>query len=367
MKNWYNKYLLPGFIFQSIIIGGGYGTGREMIEFFMTKGPLGGYLGMLVSMLIWSIVIALGFEFARKERLYDYRSFLKALLGKGWILFEIIFIATMMLVIAVLGSATGELCQIWGIPKFAGILVMFAAVGFLVFKGSDLIEKVFSIWSFVLYGAYLVVILIAFSRFGDQIASQMGLSLKGAHWLKGGFQYAAYNLGALPAILFVARHFETRKEAIVAGLLSGPLGMIPAILIYTAMLASYPGVLSESVPAFFLIEQFNLPLLLWFFQLVLFGTFIKSGTGLIHGFNERIAGVYEEKNRKMPNLARLGVGIGVLLTAVFIANAFGLIDLIARGYGYITWAFWIIFLLPLLIRGSLKIFKNAPPTEPTQR
>ncbi|MDZ4679097.1 MAG: hypothetical protein SH848_05130 [Saprospiraceae bacterium] len=363
MKNWYNKYLLPGFIFQSIIIGGGYGTGREMVEFFMTKGPLGGYLGMLISMLIWSLVMALGFEFARKEQLYDYRSFLKSLLGKGWILFEIIFIATMMLVIAVLGSATGELCQSWGIPKLVGIAVMFAAVGYLVFKGSKLIEKVFSIWSFVLYGAYFLVILVAFSKFGNQIAAQMGLDQDGDSWLKGGFQYAAYNLGALPAILFVARHFETRKEAVIAGLVSGPLGMIPAILIYTAMLASYPAVLSESVPAFFLIEQFNMPLLLWFFQIVLFGTFIKSGTGLIHGFNERIAGVYKEKGQKMPDLARLGVGIAVLLTAVFIANAFGLIDLIARGYGYITWAFWIIFLLPLLIRGSLKIFKKERPDE----
>ena len=41
----FRKYLLPGFVFQSIVIGGGYGTGRELVEFFLKFGPLGGLLG----------------------------------------------------------------------------------------------------------------------------------------------------------------------------------------------------------------------------------------------------------------------------------------------------------------------------------
>ncbi len=358
MKNWYAKYLLPGFVFQSIVIGGGYGTGREMVEFFMSKGPLGGYLGMCISMVIWSLVMALGFEFARQKKLYDYRNFLKSLLGRGWVLFEFIFLSTMILVIAVLGSAAGELCQLWGMPKMTGIVLMFGAIGFLVFKGSSLIERAFSVWSLVLYGAYICMIAVAFYKFGDRIISNASLSIDHAPWLKGGFQYAAYNLGILPAILFVARHFETRKEAFVAGLLSGPLGMIPAILMYTIMLGNYPAVLSEAVPAYSLINQFNMPLFLGIFQIILFGTFIETGTGLIHGFNERISGVYTEKKQIMPPLLRLAIGVSILITAVFIATAFGLIELIAKGYGYITWAFWIIFLLPLLIRGSLIVFRR---------
>ena len=37
----FRKYLLPGFVFQSIVIGGGYGTGRELVEYFLQFGPLG--------------------------------------------------------------------------------------------------------------------------------------------------------------------------------------------------------------------------------------------------------------------------------------------------------------------------------------
>ena len=44
MPSFFKKYLLPGFIFQSIVIGGGYGTGREIVEYFLRHGPTGGYL-----------------------------------------------------------------------------------------------------------------------------------------------------------------------------------------------------------------------------------------------------------------------------------------------------------------------------------
>ena len=38
-----------------------------------------------------------------------------------------------------------------------------------------------------------------------------------------------------------------------------------------------------------------------------------------------------------------------------LADQFGLIALISRGYGLTTWGFWILFLLPILVVGSKKI------------
>ena len=45
--SFFKKYLLPGFVFQSVVIAGGYGTGREIVEYFLSYGPLGGLLRML--------------------------------------------------------------------------------------------------------------------------------------------------------------------------------------------------------------------------------------------------------------------------------------------------------------------------------
>ena len=76
---WFQRYLLPGFVFQAAVIAGGYATGRELVEFFLPAGPWGGLLGMAVSMLVWSVVLMASFELARRARAYDYRAFFRVL------------------------------------------------------------------------------------------------------------------------------------------------------------------------------------------------------------------------------------------------------------------------------------------------
>ena len=45
----FQKYFVPGIVFQSCVIAGGYGTGRELVEYIMGSGPSGGLLGMCIS------------------------------------------------------------------------------------------------------------------------------------------------------------------------------------------------------------------------------------------------------------------------------------------------------------------------------
>ena len=136
-STWFQRYLLPGFVFQAAVIAGGYATGRELVEFFLPAGPWGGLLGMAVSMLVWSMVLMVSFELARVARAYDYRSFFKVLLGRGWFLFEIGYFALMIIILAVMGAAAGEIAySLFGLPKLAGSLGMIAATGLmLVYSG----------------------------------------------------------------------------------------------------------------------------------------------------------------------------------------------------------------------------------------
>ena len=359
----FRKYLLPGLIFQSVVIGGGYGTGRELVEFFLTTGPVDGYLGMLLATIIWSITLAVTFELARTLRRYDYRSFLKELLGRGWVIYEVVYVAGLILVVSVLGSAASELLHdLLGLPAIAGSLVVMGAVGFFVFFGTGLIEKVLSLWSLALYGVFLILIIASLVTFGEAIKSNLGLFNGGTGWVLGGIKYSAYNIGIVPAILFGARHIETRREALGAGLLGGVIAMLPGVFIYTAMLAHYPAIVSEAVPATYLLAQLGSPALRVVFQVVLVGTFIETGIGLIHGFNERVAGNLLDRGTQMGSMLRSGIGLGILVLALFVANAVGLVDLIARGYGTLTWGYWIVYLLPVLTVGVWKIISAQGAT-----
>ncbi len=228
-----------------------------------------------------------------------------------------------------------------------------AAVGFLVFRGSVTIERVLAFWSFVLYAVYFLVFVVSFVEFAPAIRSVFA-DEPGGGWAVGGVRYAAYNLAIIPAVFFALHDVETRREAVGAGIAAGGIAILPGLLFFIAMSAHYPAILDRPVPANFLLEALGSPALQLAFQIVLFGTLIETGTGLIHAVNERIAGVYREKGLRMPDYLRPATAVALLVLGSALAS-FGLIELIARGYGTLTWLFLVIFVIPILTWGIYRI------------
>ncbi len=359
MQNFYQRYLLPGFVFQSVIIGGGYGTGREIAEFFLSHGAVGGLLGMGATALAWGAILAVAFEFARMIKGYNYRAFFGALLGPFWPAFEVLYLLITLLVLSVLGSAAGEMVsESFGLPGYVGTLVLLCAVGALAYWGSKTIERALAFWSFLLYAVYGVFFVWVVLRFGGEISGALsGGEVTGA-WHLDGIRYAAYNLIALAAVLFVLPYLDSRKTALKSGFFAGFLGIIPGIFVFLAMLSQYPGVEETPVPVLSVLQGLNA---FWFFivfQIVLFGTFIETGAGIVHAVNERVASVFTNKGRTFPHWARLIIALSLLGGAIFLATSVGIIDLIAKGYGFLSYAFIVVVVAPLLTVGVYKIIKN---------
>ncbi|WP_432663168.1 hypothetical protein R9X47_21635 [Wukongibacter baidiensis] len=354
----FKKYFVPGIVFQSVVIAGGYGTGRELVEFFLNFGTLGGLIAMItISTVIWSLVCAATFEFARFFKAYDYRTFFSKLLGKGWWVYEACYFVLLLIVLAVIASSAGSILnEIFGINYYIGVFGMMIGVGLLVFNGSEAIEKFLSYWSFLLYGVYILFLIVCFTKFGDNIITSISSGSIKEGWVLGGFKYAFYNLGIIPAVLFSVRHIETRKEAIGSGILAGLIGIVPGILLYLAMIGLYPDILKATVPTNYILQTLNSTTFQLVFQIVLFGTLIETGTGFIFAVNERIYSVYNEKNTQMPSWITPTLTISLLVIGTFIAQ-FGLIGLIAKGYGTITWGFFIFYVIPVVTIGVWKIIQ----------
>jgi uncharacterized membrane protein YkvI len=358
MKDFFRRYLLPGFVFQGITIGGGYATGRELIEFFMPAGPAGGLLGMLVTMAVFSAVLAASFELVRLTLSYDYRSFFKMLLGRGWVLFEIAYILLLIIVLSVIGAAAGEIAgNTFGLPPLAGTLGLIGIIGLLLFYGSELVERSTACISIALYAVYVGLIAWSFASFGGHIVENFAATPVGDGWLTGGIRYAGYNLAGSVGVYFCIRHAVQPRDALIAGALAGPITMVPGVLFFVAMMAFYPEIGGASVPSSFVLGRLQAP---WFeivFQLVVFGALINTGAPMLHAINERVARVYEERGRTMPQVLRPTLSLSVMALSVFAAAAFGLVGLIARGYGWLTWAFIVLQVIPVLTIGIWKIRK----------
>jgi uncharacterized membrane protein YkvI len=104
----------------------------------------------------------------------------------------------------------------------------------------------------------------------------------------------------------------------------------------------------------------------WFsvvFQLVLLGTLVQTGVGLIHSVNERIASTLQHRGKTLSGQARAFVATLMLLVAILMASLFGLVTLIARGYGILTFGFIAVFVIPVLTIGVYRIITIAKSNE----
>ena len=175
--------------------------------------------------------------------------------------------------------------------------------------------------------------------------------------VKKWYNVCSYNVGPVAAILFCLTSIKTRKEALISGGLAGIIAIIPGFMIFYSLVSFYPNINQETIPTNFLLDKIGSTSFKFIFQLILFGTFIETGVGLIHGFNERISNwLKSDRGQELSRISRFIISILFLIISIFIAEKFGLVDLIKNGYGTLTWAYWIIFVIPVIFVAFKKMF-----------
>jgi len=365
----FQRFVLPGLAFKAVVIGGGYATGREIAEFFLPAGPWGGIAAMVVATAIWSVVCAVTFAFARRLRERDYRSFFRVLLGRAWPIFEIAYVLFVVLILAVFGAAAGAISSATlGTAPIVGTLCLMAAIAVCTAYGNKSVERVFTWVSVLLYGVYAAFVVFALSTFGSQI-SQTFATVDGWHpgWLSGGLTYAGYNIIGAVVILPVTRHLSSDRDAVVAGLVAGPLAMLPAFLFFICMCAFMPAIAGVALPSDYLLARLEQPWFRYLFQVMIFAALLESGTGAVHAVNERIATAWRARTHEpLGARARGAIALGLLIVCMLIADRVGLVALIANGYRLLAYVLIAVYVVPLLTIGVWRLWKNGQSEWVTQ-
>ena len=358
----FQRFWLPGLAFKAVVIGGGYATGRELAEFFLPSGPWGGLAAILVATFIFSLVCAVTFLFARRVKAWDYITFFKALLGPGWILFEGAYVLFIVLILAVYGAAAGAIgAALLGVPSIVGTAALAAAIVAIVTFGNRSVERMFAWVSYLLYAVYAIFIILAFTHFGEGISAGFEAGGPMTGWLSGGAVYAGYNLIGAVVILPVIRHLTSDRDAIVAGVIAGPLATLPALLFFIAMVGFTPAIASATLPSDFLLQRLDIPWFHLLFQLMIFSALLESGASSVHAINERIArALLSRRNIVLSNRARLGIALALLIGCMFLADRFGLVALIANGYRALAYILIALYVVPVLTLGIWRLTRPGP-------
>ena len=356
----FRRFLLPGLAFKAVVIGGGYATGRELAEFFLPFGPWGGVAAMGFAMLIWSLVAAATFAIAFQTGARDYRHFFQVLLGRGWWAFEIAYAVFIVLILAVFGAAAGAIAEaLLGLPSLTGTIALMVAIAGCVAFGNRGVERAFVVLSVLLYATYAIFLALSLGGVGSEMAAAFARAAPpDGLWMLGGLTYAGYNIVGAVLILPVTRHFRSRKDAVTAGLIAGPLAMLPALLFFASMVAFLPGIADAVLPSDYILSRLNHPLFNALFQLMIFAALLESGIGAVHAVNERVAKV-RTVNMTVP--LRIAIAVALLLPCMMVADRIGLVALIASGYRALAWVIIAVYVLPLFVHVVLRSGAKSGP------
>jgi uncharacterized membrane protein YkvI len=124
-------------------------------------------------------------------------------------------------------------------------------------------------------------------------------------------------------------------------------------------MAFYPQIADSTLPSDYLLQRLDLPLFRYLFQLMIFAALLESGTGFVHAINERVGHAWRRRYQlELSRLARLTISLTTLVFCMLLAEHFGLVTLIARGYRAFALVVLLVFVLPLFTIGIYRLLRG---------
>lgn len=354
--------IAPGIVFQSVITGGGFATGREASQYFAQFGPSSFGLVLLVGML-FAMLSFLTIELARKFRAYDYGTWSRELLGRMAWLVDLLFVVMAVIVCAVALSGgavvlreAAHISLTWGIVL--GLVVTAAIVS--LGRAAVLFTKI--IGAAILTTTYVLCAGAALAAVEwSGIVKGMPSQPFGMTWTRSVIEYVCYNTVALPACLYAMRGIKSTRESAAAGVIMGLLWAVPMMLILLCVFAAGDEATRAAAPLHTALLAFGGAALLACYYGVLGWTLFDTAVGMIFA----VIGRCERRRghaRPWIHVLVWRIPITVVFFGMAIAVAQeGIAKLVEDWYGTIAYAFMIVIVVPLATRGVWKLVHGTAP------
>lgn len=350
MANELKNILKVACIYATSIIGAGFASGQEIMQFFSIYRT-GGFYGILLAGILFAVVGSIVLEKVYLERIRNYEEFLFPTFGwlTGWIL-ELAVTLFMLCLFCIMIAGSGDvLSGRLGIPLRFAALIMGLITMLLIFTN---IKGIVALSTFItpvlIIGIMLAGLYIIF--FGDSEVFKISgfLARLSGNWFFSSILYVSYNsILAIVMMCSLLPYLRTRRTARVGGILGGVLLSLAALVINAAIFLFYPTAFEKELPLLDILRSFSssagnlYAAILWLAMLV---SAVTSG----FCFTDRV-GTTLKLNRRLVAL--------ILCAAAVPLSTLGFSRLIAAIYpvfGYLG----LFMILVVLVQGLLKLSKG---------
>ncbi len=258
------------------LIGSGFATGQEVLQFFASYG-INGLYGTVISCVLFctlgSILMMKGHELKLKQPAHIFRYYCGDVLGRGIEYFTLLFIFSIVVIMIAGSGAITE--EYFGLPSTVGFIGMGIAAMITVLGGlRRLVDIIGTI------GPAIVVFTVGvgfYTLFRDFSNLSMLTTLPPeaeavqpvSSWWQAGTLFFCYNMLA-GTVFFteLGAQANSRKEAGIAGFCGGAFLMLTVVAMLVGMLANFNAVIGLQVPNLYLGAKIS-PLVALIFSIII--------------------------------------------------------------------------------------------------
>lgn len=291
IKGDFSNILKVAFLYMATIIGAGFASGQEIIQFF-SMYYAGGFFGIILAGLLFSIVGYIVLNKVFTERISSYDEFLFPMtgyfLGRVMEFIVMLFMACIMCVmIAGLGNVLVELT---GLEYRFCVAISAVACMLTIMTNIRGIVTISSIVSPVLIAG---IIFVGFYILASKDASVFNVSDKVRiitdNWVFSAILYVSYN--TILSTVLMSRMLPYLKSSNVSkwgGIIGGGMLCITALIINTALYSFYPHSIVSEIPVLGIIQN-NSKLLANLYSIILILAMYTSAVTSGYCLTERIS------------------------------------------------------------------------------
>lgn len=316
--------------FVGVVVGAGFASGQEVLQFFSSFGYWG-LLGGVVSGLCFTILgMAVG-ELSQVSVSHSFKEGLYLICGPRLGVAVDIMITFFMYAIAVVMFAGGGslMEQQWGVPAQYGSVAVMLITVLIVFLRVD---RVMAFIGSVTPILVLMMVFLCIYSWNTRDLPLEELDViahtkpQGAgHWLVGALLYVSYNMvvGA-PFLMIAGAQATSRRNALLGGLVGGLLLGFLIVLISAGVFGRIDTIGSAALPMLMLATEQS-RLLGTIMSVVVFAMILTTSVGVLYSFSARIF---------TPNTRKFNIGTAIAGVLGLVGAKIGFINLVGTVYPF---------------------------------
>ena len=247
-------------IYMATIIGAGFASGQEILQFFSVYYD-GGFYGIVLAGILFSVIGYIVLDRVYKDRIRNYDEFVLPAFGwfAGWIV-EIAVTLFMLCLFCIMIAGSGRvLTEKLDIPvEYSALIMCFLSMVFILTSIKGIVALSTAVTPVLVAGILFAGFYIITSR--DTSVFSIFTYFKNAtdNWFFSALIYVSYNsLMSIVVMSSLLPYLKTRRTGRIGGLLGGMLLCFVALVLNTALLFYNPVLMGKELPVLGILGDYS--------------------------------------------------------------------------------------------------------------